>query len=101
MANPNRQAFKKTYKKLAASTSEPQFMRNLKKADIVKYDYTNMGSNHGQKMAKRANQGRVADGIRPVPVYQAGDAEARRAEQLHYSLNPEQFSRGVSPKKLK
>lgn len=83
MANPNRPAFKKTYKKLAASTSESQFMRNMPKAAIIKYDINKVGSNHGQKMAKRANQGRIAEGTNPVPVYKAGDATARRAELLN------------------
>jgi hypothetical protein len=87
VANPNRPAFKKTYKKLATASKMSAAEKGLKKADVIKYDYTNMGSNHGQKMAKRANQGRVAEGMNPVPVYKAGDAAARRSELL----NPNQF----------
>ena len=83
MANPNRPAFKNTYKKLATASKMSAAEKGLKKADVIKYDYTNMGSNHGQNMAKRANQGRVAEGMNPVPVYRAGDATARRSELLN------------------
>lgn len=87
MANPNRPAVKKTYKKLATTSSQAAAEKVMKKAAIIKYDFNKVGSNHGQKMTKRANQGRVAEGMSPAPVYRAGDADARRSELL----NPQQF----------
>jgi hypothetical protein len=83
VANPNRPAFKKTNKKLSKSPSWSVALKGFQKADIIKYNYSEMGSNHGQKMTKRANQSRVAEGVNPVPVYKAGDAAARRAELLN------------------
>jgi hypothetical protein len=90
MPNPNRPAIKKTYKKMATTSSEAVANKAMKKAAIIKYDFNTVGSNHGQKMAKRANQGRVAAGVPPVPLYEAGDADFRRTEKMHM-LQEKQF----------
>jgi len=90
MPNPNRPAIKKINKKMSTTSSEAVAYKALKKAAIIKYDVNTVGSNHGQKMTKRANQGRVAAGVSPVPLYEAGDADFRRTEKK-YMLQLKQF----------
>jgi hypothetical protein len=90
MPNPNRPAVKKITKKMATTSSAAVAYKAMKKAAIIKYDINTAGSNHGQKMTKRANQGRVAAGEFPVPLYEAGDADFRRAEKA-YMLQAKQF----------
>jgi hypothetical protein len=92
MPNPNRPAFKKADKKLRSTSSISANNQGAKKAAIVKYDTTTKGGKAEQKSNKRFNQSELAKGRTPYPVYEAGDAQHRRAEfNRHTGLNSWQF----------